>query len=414
MLMRKKILVLTSTFPRQPDDTDPPFVYELTRRLVRHYAVTVMCPHARGLPIREMLHDVAVRRFRYCISPCETLAYGTGILNKLRKNKLLYLIVPFFILAEIFAVAWALRKERFLLINAHWVIPQGLVAVLAGMITGSSVPIVCTLHGGDVFALKRFDWLKRFVLDRCDAIIAVSTAIRDYVVSMGIEESRICVIPMGVDLKTLFVPPDNDERVRGGLVFVGRLVEKKGLRYLIEALSEVVDKHENITLSIYGSGPEEYAIKKMIAAYRLDGRVRMYGPVSNSTLPEIYRSSALMVFPSIVDAAGDTEGFGLVLVEALGCGCPVIASALPPVRDIIEDGRTGILVQPENAAALAEKISLLLDAPDERKRLAAQGRQHVVERFDWETTVRGYTGIMDKFMQQEGGNDRNGNQEPPL
>ena len=394
--MRKKIAIITSTFPRWENDTDPPFVYDLARRLAGAFDVRVLCPHAPGAKSFETMSGVEVRRFRYAPAPLETLAYGGGILNRFRQSALYYLLVPPFLLGELAAVTRCLLSEKPCLINAHWLIPQGLIAVLAKAVSGSKAPLVCTLHGGDLFGLRGalFDRLKRFVLSRCAAVNVVSTAMADTVAGLGVERERISVIPMGVDLINRFVPGSFEKNSKS-LLFVGRLAEKKGLIYLINAMPRVLANHPDARLTIVGHGPLESVIKSRVRELGIQQAVTFRGAVQHGELPEIYQRSQIVVFPSIVDSRGDTEGFGLVMVEAMGCCCAVIASDLPAIHDSVRNGETGILARQKDPENLAENIIPLLDDPGRCRVLGARARDYVLERYDWTIAAEKYISVFD-------------------
>ena len=398
---RKKILIMTSTFPRWQGDTDPPFVLELALRLIDFCDIVVLCPHAPATKTREIVAGILVKRFRYFFSCYETLAYGGGILNRFRQSRFYYCLVPFFLAGELAATIRCLISDRPDIINAHWLIPQGLIAVLAKIVAGSKAPLVCTLHGGDIFGLKGplLGALKSFVLKRCAAVNVVSNAMAETVTGYGIDQKRINVIPMGVDLKNSFIPGE-PAKIPKSLLFVGRFAEKKGLLYLIDALPAVLGKHPDARLTIVGHGPLEGAVKNRIAALGIQHAVTIAGAVENTKLPKIYQSCEIVVFPSIVDDSGDTEGFGLVMVEAMGCGCAVIASDLPVIHDTVIDGQTGLLTPQKNSPLLAEKIICLLDDPEKRQKLALQARNYVLERYDWTTASKKYAAVFNAVSQQ--------------
>ncbi|MCB1809189.1 MAG: glycosyltransferase, partial [Candidatus Competibacteraceae bacterium] len=153
--VKPRLLVLTSTFPRWLDDSEPPFVFELSRRLTGSFDVTVLAPRAPGSQRKESMAGLHVIRFPYFIPRWENLAaHGGGILNRLKANKLNYLLIPFFIAGQIWALTQLLRRESFDIIHAHWIIPQGLVAILGHYLASQNIPIVCTSHGGDLYALR--------------------------------------------------------------------------------------------------------------------------------------------------------------------------------------------------------------------------------------------------------------------
>ena len=400
----KRVLVLTSTFPRWSDDKDPPFVFELCRRLRSAFRIHVLSPHAPGAKTDEELDGLAVHRFRYFVEKGEVLAYGSqrgggGILANLKRQPWCYGLVPFFVIAQVISLARMLHREKFDLIHAHWLIPQGLAAVLAARIVRSSTPILCTSHGADLYSLRGWVWerIKRFVIASSSGITVVSRAMRARLLTMGDNGDKIRVIPMGVDLKGCFVALSGKRREKS-LLFVGRLVEKKGVPYLIKAMPAVLEKHPWAYLTIAGSGPEEAAIRKLVAALGLEQHVQFLGAVPNTEIPVLYQAAEVVVFPSIVARDGDQEGFGLVLVEAMGCGCAVIATDLPAIHDTVMDGKTGLIVSEKDSARLAQKIIYLFDNPAICSSLGEVGRSFVKERYDWRNIAAQYDAFYGELM----------------
>ncbi|MFT4614435.1 MAG: hypothetical protein ACI9NT_001580, partial [Bacteroidia bacterium] len=149
-----KILVLTSTYSRWQGDTEPRFVDNLCHYLTQDNTVHVLAPHAPGSHSEELLEYIQVFRFRYCLERFESLAYGGGILPNLREKPLRFILVPLFLAAQWLAIIRLCRKHHYDIIHAHWIIPQGLSAVLARPFTRGRPPLVLTSHGGDLFALK--------------------------------------------------------------------------------------------------------------------------------------------------------------------------------------------------------------------------------------------------------------------
>lgn len=400
----KKILVLTSTFPRWRGDKDPPFVYELCRRLSRTYRITILAPHAPAAKTREELEGLDVYRFRYFWEKGEILAYGSepaggGILANLKRHPWCYGLVPLFFLAELISIARLLRRERFHLIHAHWLIPQGLAAILASRLVCASVPILCTSHGADLFALRGPLWeiLKRFVAGSVSGLTVVSQTMRERLLEMGDNTPPVRVIPMGVDLEERFSPSPKPRREKS-LLFVGRMVEKKGLEYLIKALPRILAEDPEVTLTVVGSGPEEAAVRNLCETLGVTPQVRFLGALPNSEMAALYQSSEVLVFPSVVAKDGDQEGFGLVMVEAMGCECAVIATDLPAIRDIIVDGITGSMVPEKDPAALADKILMLLINPGLRSSLGRDGRNFVKDRYDWRSIAAQYGAFFEELM----------------
>jgi glycosyltransferase involved in cell wall biosynthesis len=152
-------------------------------------------------------------------------------------------------------------------------------------------------------------------------------------------------------------------------------------------------------LSIAGSGPEEERLRFLADKLGISDHVTFLGPIPNPELPHLYRRATVFIAPSIVAESGDQEGLGLVLAEALACECPVVASDLPAIRDVVIDGVTGLTARERNSADLASKIIALLGNPDLRKRLAEEGRRHVLARFDWEVVANRYAQLIDTLAQ---------------
>jgi glycosyltransferase involved in cell wall biosynthesis len=394
-IIKKNILVLTSTFPRWMDDVEPPFVYELCRRLTDEFHVHVLAPHAPGAETQEQLAGIQVTRYRYFFSRWESLAYNGGILANLKQNPLRFGLIPFFVLLQLWALLKLIQRYRFDCIHAHWLIPQGFIALMARWFCRSAPPLVTTSHGGDLFGLNGFVFnrLMRRVAKHSAAVTVVSRIMRDVLRALTVDEDRIHVIPMGVDLSERFVPSANrrDQKV---MLFVGRLVEKKGLAYLIDALPTILARHPSAKLKIVGDGQERAALENRVTRLKLNRHVEFLGAAANESLPAIYRASDVVVFPSVVAGDGDREGFGLVLVEALGCECATVVTDLPAMRDIVTDDQTALVVPQKDSGKLAERIVDLLNDPQLRRRLGKAGREYVLQRFDWRIIAKQYTDLM--------------------
>jgi len=385
------LLVLTSTFPRWRGDSEPPFVFELSRRLADRFDVVVLAPHAPGAALSESMAGIEVQRFRYFSTTWQTLAYRGGILANLKQNRLRYLLVPFFLLAGFFATLRLLRGHRFDAIHAHWLIPNGLIAVMARATIRAPKPaVICTAHGSDLSSLKGplFRWLQRLVISRADKLTVVSAALRGQVHAL-IPDIGVEAIPMGVDMEERFIPDTLAERSPNRLLFVGRLVEQKGVRHLIHAMRAIKRTHPQAVLDIIGEGPERALLEQLAETEEMRESIRFHGAVENAALPGWYAGAAVFVSPTLA------EGFGLTLVEAMACGCAVVVSDLPAVRDIVRDGETGLLCPPGNSDALAKSICFLLDHSETRARMGKAGRESVRSRFDWSTVAERYAELIE-------------------
>lgn len=402
MTSRKKVLVLTSTFPRWGGDNEPPFVFELSRRLGEQFDVLVLAPHAAGAKCSESMAGIDVVRFRYFFARWERLAYQGGILANLKRSRWCYLLLPFFFVAQLVALVRILRRQRIDVIHAHWLIPQGLTVAIAGLLLKKMPPLICTSHGGDLLGLNGglLRPIKRWVIGRSARLTVVSHAMADCALSQGAKPEQLQVISMGVDTRMLFAPGAPIKRANNEILFVGRLVEKKGCMYLLDAMPEILKHHPDARLTIVGDGAMGQELKQHATSLGIAHAVTFCGAIRNAELPGLYRRATLFVAPSIVTAQGDQEGLGLVLVEALACECPVVASDLPAIRDVIIHGETGWLVPQKEPASIARAVLALLAQPELRQQLALNGRSRVVQNFDWESVADRYAALIDELVQR--------------
>ncbi|SFR42313.1 Glycosyltransferase involved in cell wall bisynthesis [Marinobacter gudaonensis] len=398
---KPKLLVLASTYPRWKGDYEPGFVHELSKRLTREFHVTVLCPSSYGAKSREELDSVHVVRYRYAPEQLETLISDGGLIENLKKKPWKALLLPAFLLCQIFALLRLLLILKPDVIHAHWLIPQGLCVSISQLVLSRNIPVLVTSHGADLFALRGrwFDLLKRIVLTRASRITVVSTVMKLKIEQLGISSEKVMVEPMGVSLGQDFHPGAAESRRGASILFVGRLVEKKGLEYLIYAMPTIMQHHRDAFLRIVGFGPQEQNARELVAALGLEDRVQFAGPVSNKELPEFYREAAVFVAPFVEAANGDQEGLGLVLVEAIGCGCPTVVSDIPAARDVI-DGLDGVITVPQkNSDAIALAVSEILGDLTDFEEGARESGSRIKERFDWEAVAGRYEDILLELLE---------------
>jgi glycosyltransferase involved in cell wall biosynthesis len=357
--------------------------------LSRYADIRVLAPHASGAAPAEVLEGVNVRRFRYFLSRWQAVAYEGGIVARLREAPWRAVQMPFFLATLWWATIREIQRWQPDIIHAHWIIPQGLIACLAAR---RRVPILCTSHGGDLHGLRGplFRWLKAWTLRRCQRVTVVSQSMVDHV-RLLVPGIPIDVVPMGAELSSLFIPPE-DPAVRrdNEIVFIGRLVEKKGLWVLLQAYEMLQQDRLDMQLTIAGDGPLREEIKRRVSGMRHRERITLLGSVPHGDLPAILQRATIAVFPFIVGKDGDQEGFGLVVIEAIGCGCPVIASDLPAIRQSIDDGITGILTPSGDPSALTEAMRVCLADASMRSRMATAALESARRQFDWPAIAAQY------------------------
>lgn len=353
---KKKLLVTASTFPRWEGDTEPRFVLDLCAHMTNEFDVTVLVPAAPGAKSREKLEGVKVIRYHYFpFHKWETLCYPGAIVPRIKEKKIRVLLVPFLFISLYFHLLRLL--PRYDVVHAHWLIPQGIVQ------SWFRKPYIVTGHGGDVTSLNKgiIKKLKIRCLKRASHVTVVSEHLKSKVQELT-PELNPSVISMGVNTEKLgkqyYVPNFFGQGNKKVVLFVGRLAEKKGVTYLIEAMKKV-----DALLIIVGDGPlrkelEEQA--KIINNHENVEKIKFLGAKTHEELKEIYASSDIFVIPSVTAKDGDTEGFGLVMLEAMASGIPIVASNSGGIIQLIQDGINGLLCEEKNSLDLAEKINRLL------------------------------------------------------
>ena len=363
--------------------------------------MTVIAPNAPGALPREEMDGVRVCRYRYAPSKLETLVNDGGIVTNLRSDRWKWALVPGFLLGQIWSTWRAIVRERPDVIHAHWLLPQGLVLAVIGVFVRIP-PWLVTSHGADLFSLRGtfMAALKRFVVRQATAVTVVSTAMRHEMERLGISPGRVSVQPMGVDVSSRFTPDARVRRSSDEILFVGRMVEKKGLRQLIEAMPLILAACPSAHLTVVGFGPEEPDRRAQAAALGLDDKVCFMGARSQDQLPELYRRAAVFVAPFIEASHGDQEGFGLVLVEALGCGCPVVAGTVPAVMDIL-GGHPGSCVDATDHQTLAGVVVDVLSNPHQAREKAIRMRVALARQVDWDSVAKHYAEVLDASADLE-------------
>lgn len=396
-----KILFLTSSYPRHTHDVAAVFLRYFAESLVAHgNQVHVLSP-ADGKSATTIDGAITVHRFQYFPRRWQKLAYGSGIVPNLSHSPWLWLQVPFYLLAMLWKLLRLLRQEKFDLLHAHWILPQGLIAILAKTI--HPIPLVTTAHGADAFALKgRLNaFIKRLVVAKSDAWTANTAATSS---AVGDQSSKFParVIPMGVDIGRFANGDRNALRSLLAendflLLFVGRLVEKKGVDDLLCALALLPAALKPRTrLWIVGDGDRRSALEKTAVELAIDQQVRFWGTVRNQELPNFYAAADLFVAPSTAARSGDSEGQGVVFLEAFAARLCVLATRSGGIDAVVRDRHSGILVRPNQPQEIAAAIEQLMCDSALRTILADNAYDEVKERYDW----RHIAGEFDKLYRE--------------
>jgi len=416
-----KVLFVVTAYPRHEGDVITPWMGETIERLrQRGTAVEVLAPSYRGAGRgAELVNGVRVHRFRYAPSRIETLTHDMPALERIARNPMFAALLPSYVAAGIAAASKVARDGRFDVVHAFWPIPHGLFALAAKRASGAAV--VSTFFSAEL------NWrgmtrtlvapLLRRIVAGSDAVTVISSytgeRLREY-----IPGAEIVVIPFGAAVEGrssdlgASVAPARRTKDPFELLFVGRLVRRKGVAVLLRAAA-LLAADRRLHVRIVGGGPEKEALLSEASRLGVSDQITFDGVVDSERLDDILRRCDALVLPAIVTETGDTEGLGVVLIEAMGYGKPVIASAAGGIVDIVRDGDTGILVPPGDASALANAITGAMDHPAELAAIADRGRAYAETEFSWDAIVSRLLHVYDSVVAKRasgntGENERSG------
>tara|TARA_B100000315_G_C14593185_1_gene597084 strand:- start:2719 stop:3789 length:1071 start_codon:yes stop_codon:yes gene_type:complete len=259
---------------------------------------------------------------------------------------------------------WSLLFKNFDLIHVHFSYPTGFLSIIGKWITKKK--IIITTHGSDINQHKKRNFLSRYLnklaLEGCNHIIAVSDDLKRKIISQfSISAEKISVIDMGFNTQIFRYSQDNNNQFDNPFImlFVGRLIPAKGFELLIDAIEKLhLQANSKFECVVIGEGSHRTQYEKTTKEKRLDMIFRFIEPLGQKEIATWMRKSNIVVIPSY------QEGFGLVAIESLACGTPVIASKIGGLKEIIQDGINGYFITPGRVDELEEKINLVMDNPN--------------------------------------------------
>ncbi|HRQ78811.1 MAG TPA: glycosyltransferase [Gemmatimonadaceae bacterium] len=381
---------------------------DLAQHLTAHCRVTVLAPAGPRTQPWERWGDVRVRRFPYFYpAQAQSLASGEGMVATMRASWRAKLQAPFFVASQWAMLPDLVRDEGIDLINPHWIVPQGFTAALWRRTLG--VPMVVTAHGADVAWLERSVWgraVARRVFSVADGLAPVSVDLAARIAQRLGRQIHTAVIPMGVTLtdRPSVDSPSAALGPRGTvptILFVGKLVPKKGVDVLLEAVALLHRRERPVRLAIVGGGPLESALRARVHSLGIASHTEFVGWVHNARLSRYYAAADAVCLPSIRDASGETEGTPVVLLEALASGAIIVASRTGGIADVIRDGENGWLASPGDASALVDGLERALGlTASARERVRAAARA-TANDHRWERVAERYYTYFIRAVNQD-------------
>jgi len=391
---RPAVLVITHNYIRDLEDQAGQFIYTLIAPLRERYRFIIIAPHAAGLAPEETLGGIEIRRFRYGEDADETLAYAGDMHEQVLKKWSKRFLFLRFLRAMRRETARAIERDHPVAAHIHWWIPGGLAA--GGLLTRRRIPYILTTHGSDVTLVRKFRWL-RPVAGVLFRRAAVATSVSSYLQAMLKEALDVdsFVLPMPYD-ENKFRPQGEPEAEPPTLTCIGRMIERKGQKFLIGAAGLLKARGVDFRLQFVGDGPMRAELEALANKEGVADRVTWVGNVPHARVPDLIRRSAIVILPSILDWKQEAEGLGMVLVEASACGKPVIGTRLGGITDAIADGESGLLVEPESAEKLADAIARILSTPELKQRLGKGGIAFAAEHFSASGQAEKLAGLIER------------------
>ena len=382
-----ELLLITRLFPNSQEPNRGIFNYHIVKELQAWCNVTVIAPipwfpktklfkrlaywyQQAQIPKQEQIHNIDVYHPRYIVIP-KLFGFLHGISLYFPLKRLIKKLM---------------ENQNFDLINAHWLFPDGVAAVRCAK--ELNFPIMLTAHGCDINLYPEYYLRKiqiRNALQKSDRISVVSPMQKQKVVALGIPEQKVQFIPNGVD-HDQFTPMDQEScRKQLGLplhariiLFVGNLVPVKGLEYLLDAVAQIHATHQDLFVAIVGDGALRQTLIRKTQDLNLTGLIKFFGAKHHDEIPLWMNACDLFCLPSL------REGWPCVIMEAIACGKPVVASRVGGVPEIINE-QNGYMAEAQDINQLAQAIEKALqrswDSQDIRDNLLGLSWKASAEKY---------------------------------
>ena len=405
-----KVLVIGSVYPRFQEDAEVPWLRTSIAHLKKAgVEIQVLAPAYKGLKSHD-IDGTHVNRFRYAPASWEILTHEEGAPSKMASKPWLQLLAIPYIINGFFQCIRICRKWRPDIIHAHWPFPHAYIALGAAKLF--KIPLVLNFHGAELLLIRKKKWVKpllKFAIGQAQAIFANSSftagkikALRNvnvewspYGTTLEDNKDESGVILSETKDPVTIVPHPVNGKFR--ILFVGRHIERKGICYLIEAAKHLPrDKFE---IRIVGVGDLTEQLKQQAAAVNDGAEIIFTGKLSPEDLANEYKTANVFTLPAIVDHKGDTEGLGVVLIEAMELGLPIVASNVGGIPDVVVDGESGILVPEKDPVALADAFKRLEADPTLIQKLLAGARKRIEECFTWDGIIERQIEVYKRLQQ---------------
>ena len=313
--------------------------------------------------------------------------------------------LPFLLTGHSQAFHAKFRSQRYELIHAHFG-TSGMYALPYA--SRYRLPLVVTFHGVDVTVLSSwarflphrwpYAWLAPQLLQRMTLGLCVSQEIHDRLCALGAPADRLVIHRLGIDLDQFTIGRRDPARVE--VVMVGRLVEKKGFEYGLQAFARVAKVNANTHLTIIGDGPRKSALEQLTRSLGVGDRVAFTGVLAGREVSERLRRSDVMLAPSITGRDGNREGSPMTVKEASSSQVVPVSTYHAGIPEIVEDGVTGFLVNERDVDSLADRLARLVRDSDLRARMGQAARAKMEREFDNRQQVDELEALYDRVVAE--------------
>ncbi|MCB0193761.1 MAG: glycosyltransferase family 4 protein [Anaerolineae bacterium] len=410
--MKPKIAYIMSRFPHLPETFILREMSELERQgwqvalypliaqeqTVIHDEVNHWLPQVRRLPFASPA-VLAANGQALFQSPAR---YGEGWMRTLFENRTSpkFLVRALALLPKAVYAARLMQQEGVDHIHAHYATHPAMVAWLIHKLTDISYSI--TVHAHDIFVEQAMLATK---LRDATFIAAISHYNRDFLAqTVGTwvrEKTHIVHCGIEPDNYMHLSKPSAGSAERFELISIGSLQPYKGHPYLIQACALLRDRGIPVRCRIIGGGEEQAMLERMITEARLEGIVELLGPQPQEEVARLLPTAHCYVQPSIITPSGKMEGIPVALMEALACALPVVATNISGIPELVQPDKTGYLVPPANASALADTLTTIYANPERACRLGMAGQSLVFQEFDLKTNVKNKAALFEKVIEQQ-------------
>lgn len=414
-----KVCVLTHTFPRHKKDFVAPFMDGVASGIqAAGNEVFVLIPWTPGFKRKKTDQKYKIITYKYIFPDrLHKLGFSQTLTNDMGLKPIMWLLAPLMYFFGFLALLTLVEREKIDIVNAHWILPNGFIAGLVSLFAG--VPVVSTLPGSDVYMAEKnalFSWMARFATKHSAAVTSNSPQLLDDLARINTKDKneqrelkkKFQPIIYGVDPGKFKPNKSWGEKIRkelnipkGNLVIlgVGRLVAKKGFRYLIKAAPAVLNKNKNVNFVVIGEGDRRKGLEDLAKKLNVYEKFRFPGWADYEKLAHYYNLGDVFILPSVRDEEGNLDDQSVSVVEAMACGKPIVTTDFPGYKIVVEDGGNGFLIKEENSKEIADGLIKLLASRELRERMGRRSRDLIIEKFSWKAIGRQYTKVFKSLVK---------------